>query len=494
VKVLTTLVLLFLCGCGSLYESSQEEVPLPPREFRAAWIATVENIDWPSRPGLSKEKQQAELIALLDHAVAVGLNTVVFQVRPACDAFYASEIEPWSRFLSGRSDEDPGYDPLAFAVAEAHSRGLELHAWFNPYRALPSDKEPPVSARHVAHADSPLRGAVRRYGKLSLLDPGLPEVRAHTQGVILDVVRRYDVDAVHMDDYFYPYPLELSDGTKQPFPDDASFAKYGGGLSRSDWRRRNVDTFVAELGPAVHEVEPWVKVGIAPFGIWRPRHPPAVRGFDAYEFLAADTRGWLRKGWVDYLSPQLYWGIDFPEQPFTDLLAWWEAQNTSQRHVWPGMSTRWIESKRDPTRGASEILNQIKLARTLPRTPGHCHWNLGALVEDRGGIVKALQEGPYRERALIPASPWLGDAAPAALEDVEVEARGEEVLVTWVAPKEARWVTLQTRREEGAWQLVGMRRASTATWELVDSPDALCLRALSATGVLGPPAVLRRSE
>lgn len=485
---------LSLCGCASLYEASDEAVPPPPREFRAAWIATVENIDWPSKQGLSAQAQQDELIALLDHAAAVGLNAVVFQVRPACDALYASELEPWSRFLSGRSDVDPGYDPLEFAIQEAHARGLELHAWFNPYRALPSDKEPPVSARHVAHADSPLHSAVRRYGKLSLLDPGVPEVRAHSQRVILDVVRRYDVDAVHMDDYFYPYPNKRPDGSDVPFPDDATYAAHGEGLSRSDWRRRNVDTFVAELGRAVHALEPWVRVGIAPFGIWRPKHPPSVRGFDAFEKLSADTRKWLAEGWVDYLSPQLYWGLDFPEQRYADLLAWWEAQNLSKRHVWPGIATRWIASKRDPGRKARDIVEQIRLARTLPRTAGHCHWNLSALVEDRGGVVGALAAGPYQERALVPASPWLGDAAPQPLDEVAFDAPAAEgpLTLTWASPPGARWVAIQTY-QAGAWRLAHLQRASAQRFTLPTQPEAVALTPVSATGVLGSAHVLRRA-
>jgi uncharacterized lipoprotein YddW (UPF0748 family) len=490
-------------GCAApLYEPAAEDVPEPPRESRAAWIATVFNIDWPSQPGLPVKEQQRELLALLDRAAQLHLNTVVFQVRPACDAFYESSLEPWSRFLCGASDQrpEPFYDPLEFAVAEAHARGLELHAWFNPYRAIPSHEEPPLSPRHPAHPDGLLAHATHAYGELTLLDPGLPETRAHSTAVILDVVERYDVDAVHMDDYFYPYPQEDEDGETVPFPDDETFAAHGGGLSRSDWRRSNVDTFVRELALAVHGLEPWVRVGIAPFGIWRPHHPESVRGLDAYEALSADSRRWLSEGWVDYLSPQLYWGIDFPEQPFADLLDWWEAQNTEGRHMWPGISSRWIESARDLERTALEILNQIALTRAAldESRPGHCHWNLSALVEDRGGIAGALLGGPYLERALVPPSPWLGSTPPAPLDDVAADAdEGQRgVTVSWEPPlSETRWVALQVRAGPGdPWQLEGVRPGAAGEWRLDWRPAGLALRPVSATGILGPVEVLHLRE
>jgi uncharacterized lipoprotein YddW (UPF0748 family) len=480
------------CAAGP-YVLSDEEAPAPAREFRAAWIATVHNIDWPSEPGLSVAKQQAELLALLDRAQSLNMNAVVFQIRPTCDALYASELEPWSRYLTGEIGKapEPFYDPLAFAVREAHARGLELHAWFNPYRARPGKNDPKVAAGHITDPKHPLNHALRPYGELLLLDPGLPEVRAHSTRVILDVVERYDVDAVHMDDYFYPYPDKRPDGSVVPFPDDASYAKFGQGLSRSDWRRQNVNTFVRELQAAVHAQKPWVKVGIAPFGIWRPKHPPSVEGMDAYEAISADTRRWLMEGWVDYLSPQLYWGTYFPEQGFAALATWWEAQNPKGRHMWPGVSSRWIKSKRDPKRDAGEILKQIELVReTVPDVrPGHIHWNLSALVEDRDGIVGALQEGPYRDGALVPESPWLGGETTAALESVEIRRADQGLKIEWEASPSTRWVALQVRASAGApWQLLGVRRAG-ATWALPSRPAALALRPLARNGASGPAQV-----
>lgn len=490
------------CASGSgPYLPAALEVPAPSREFRAAWIATVHNIDWPSKPGLPVAEQQAELIALLDRAAALGLNAVVFQVRPTCDALYESRIEPWSRYLTGELGKapEPRYDPLAFAVREAHARGLELHAWFNPYRARPGAKDPKSAPGHVTDPAHPLHHALRAYGELLVLDPGLPEVRAHSIGVILDVVARYEIDGVHMDDYFYPYPDKRPDGSVVPFPDDASYAKYGAGLSRSDWRRRNVDTFVRELQEAVHKKKPWLKVGIAPFGIWRPKHPPSVEGMDAYEAISADTRRWLREGWVDYLAPQLYWATYFPEQPFEDLARWWEAQNPEGRHLWPGVSSRWIKSKRDPKRDAGEILKQIELVRELTPSvrPGHIHWNLSALVvEDRDGIAGSLRAGPYAERALVPASPWLEAPTPAALTGIEFERGGRLGWLRWKPPADADWIALQTRESvDAAWRLTLLPASEGETLLAIGPwPACVALRAVGRTGTLGPLSAWRAAD
>ena len=372
------------------------EANAAPPEFRAAWVATVYNLDWPSKPGLPSGQQQAELRALLDRAAELKLNAILLQVRPACDALYASKLEPWSHFLTGKmgAPPEPYYDPLAFAVKEAHARGLQLHAWFNPFRAL-ANVVHPTSANHVSkmHAEW-----VRRYGAQLWLDPGEPEARAYAIEVMLDVVRRYDVDGVHIDDYFYPYPIKGG----VDFPDETTWRRYAGGANRGDWRRENVNRFVEALYRGIKREKPSVKFGISPFGIWRPGVPATTEAqLDAYGQLYADARKWLQEGWCDYLSPQLYWSIAPAKQSFPVLLDWWRSQSTSVRPVWPGIAVDRI----GPTRPATEIERQIELARqNTPSgtSPGHIHWSMKSLLRNRGGISDLLGRGVYREKAAVP--------------------------------------------------------------------------------------------
>ncbi len=382
------------------------------QEFRGVWVATVKNLDWPSRPGLTKEEQQGELVRLLDRAKELNFNAIVFQVRPAADAVYHSALEPWSEYLTGRMGGDPGWDPLAFAIREAHARGLELHAWFNPYRARHTDPAFPAAAQHVSVAAPHL---VRRYGDYQWMDPGEDEVRARTTAVVLDVVRRYDVDGVHFDDYFYPYPERAADGATLPFPDDAAWERYvatGGTLARDDWRRDNVDRLIRELGPAIHKIKPWVRFGVSPFGIWRPGYPPGTEGFDAFTGIYADSKKWLEEGWVDYLAPQLYWPAADPLRSFPKLLAWWLKQNAKGRHVWPGITPNRVASGRPNAFYPEEILNQVAAARELGAA-GTIHFSIKPYLEDRAALGTRLADSLYAEPALPPASPWL-DAVPPA--------------------------------------------------------------------------------
>ncbi|MDQ3199962.1 MAG: family 10 glycosylhydrolase [Verrucomicrobiota bacterium] len=365
------------------------------QEFRGAWVATVYNLDWPSRPGLSESEQKAQLRALLDRAAALKLNAILLQVRPASDALYASRTEPWSEFLTGKAGVSPGYDPLDYAISEAHSRGLELHAWINPFRAaihaggaLPSNH---VAKRHPEW--------VRRFGKQLWIDPGDPDARAYVIDVVSEIVRRYGVDGIHIDDYFYPYPLKSG----ATFPDEATWSRYGSksGMSRADWRRDNINDFVRTLYRTVKVIRPRARVGISPFGIWRPGVPPTTKaGLDAYGQLYADSRKWLAEGWCDYLAPQLYWSIKPADQSFPVLLNWWRAQSPG-KPVWPGIATERIGSKRP----AREIVDQIELTRQGTRSPGHIHWSMKALKRNQGGINRLLEAGPYAEKAEPPPRP-----------------------------------------------------------------------------------------
>lgn len=394
------------------------EPPPIAREFRGAWIASVRNIDWPSKPGLTTAQQKAELIALLDRAAALKLNAVILQVRPACDAMYDSPYEPWSEYLTGRQGQPPSpfYDPLTFACSEAHARGLELHAWFNPYRArLIDENQGPADPLHLSVAKPQL---VKKYGRQQWLDPGEPEVQDHSLKVMLDVVRRYDLDAVHMDDYFYPYREAAIgsdgkpvDGRFQPFPDDASYAKYKGGggtLGRDDWRRDNVNQFVKRLYNAIKVEKPRVKLGISPFGIWKPGYPAQIKGMNQYDAIYADAKLWLERGWVDYFAPQLYWSIENPDQSYPVLLKWWVDQNKEKRHVWPGLFTSRVRETGERSFPPRQIAYQILWTRLQPGATGHIHFSMKALQDDANGLPGQLQTDVYKAPALVPTSPWLG--------------------------------------------------------------------------------------
>jgi uncharacterized lipoprotein YddW (UPF0748 family) len=427
----------------------------PQREFRGVWVATVDNIDWPSKPGLPVEQQKSELVAIMDRAAQLKLNAVIFQVRPACDALYESKLEPWSEFLNGKMGQtpDPPYDPLAFAVEEAHKRALELHAWFNPYRAHHPAEKGEISPDHISRTHPEI---VRQYGKHLWLDPAEPAVREHSIAVVRDVVHRYDVDGVHIDDYFYPYKEKGPNGAILPFPDDGPWQKYqasGGTLSRDDWRRSQVDRFVEELYHAVKAEKPWVKVGISPFGIWRPGNPPQIKGFDSYQEIYGDSRKWIRNGWVDYLTPQLYWRIDQTAQSYPVLLKWWAEQNVRHRHIWPGNYTGRVS---DGSGGwsVSEILNQIRATREQPGATGNVHFSMKVFSADRAGLDEALTAGPYAQPALVPASPWLGGKTPGRpkLREEPDPAGGHRL--AWSLPgKDPAWQWVLRLRVGDQWKI-----------------------------------------
>ncbi len=399
-------------GCASIAPASpQAQPPETPREFRGAWIASVANIDWPSHPGLAAEAQRDEARELVQVARRTGLNALILQVRPAADALYDSRLEPWSEYLTGEQGRAPQplYDPLSFWIDEAHRAGIELHAWFNPYRARHSSARGPLAASHVANTHP---GSVRPYGDMLWLDPGDPLAAELALAAILDVVRRYDVDGVHVDDYFYPYPVKGPAGEDVPFPDDESWSRYAGPLTRAQWRRANVDAFIERLYAQVRAESPHVRVGISPFGIGRPdRRPAGVAGFSQYDAIFADVERWLESGWMDYLAPQLYWKTDTPGQPFVPLLQYWQAQNTKGRHVWPGLFTSRIEASGESWK-PEDITGQIDLARACD-AGGHIHFSMTALAQDRRGIAERLR-ALYATPALVPAAPWLARAKPPA--------------------------------------------------------------------------------
>ncbi|NNC90277.1 MAG: family 10 glycosylhydrolase [Akkermansiaceae bacterium] len=465
-----------LAGWGQVYSPVREKVPMVPREFRGAWVACVYNIDWPSRKGLSAGAQQAELRRILDKMASLRMNAIIFQVRPHADAVYKSSHEPWSPWLTGSMGRSPGYDPLAYCIKEAHARGIEVHAWFNPFRALPNASMP-VSSNHITRTHPSL---IRRFKNYKWMDISQSYAHKRALSVILDVVKRYDVDGVHIDDYFYPYPDVGKDGRpKQVFPDGKSPAQ----------RRGYVDGFVRSMYSSVKRTKPWVRVGISPFGIWKPGVPGGTEArISAYDHLAADSRKWLSNGWCDYLSPQLYWRINGP-QSFSKLLSWWRSQGS--RPVWPGIATSRISSKDDPGRPASEILNQVELSRRIGRNwVGHVHWSAKALMNNRGGVSTGLAKSAYREPALVPPMPWLSRSAPPAPQ-AAASAGANGTSVKWNRVREGAKYTVQARYGR-SWTLSQVTGAGATGVTLPGAPDAIAVRAIDRFGTESSAVVLGR--
>jgi len=469
-------------ACAFSILSQDAKAPAIPREFRAAWVATVDNIDWPSSRTLTTDQQKAEMIRILDTAVALKLNAIVLQVRPSCDALYPSKLEPWSEYLTGLQGRapSPNYDPLAFAVAEAHARGLELHCWFNPYRANHPAQKGPLAKNHIKNQNPDI---VKQYGRYLWLDPGEPETQKHSLAVIRDVVHRYDIDGVHMDDYFYPYPEK-----GQEFPDDSSYKDYtdgGGKLNRNDWRRHNVDDFIENTYKMIKAEKKWVKFGISPFGIYRPGYPSSIKaGVDQYAELYADCKKWLNLGWCDYLSPQLYWPIAQKAQSFPVLLDWWISENTKKRHIWPGLYTSRLGSEEGKTWNLNEILDEIKLTRDRPGSTGTVHFSMKVFLDNRQNVNNVLGDGLYRHRALVPASPWLGSDAPES-PDVKVrKTRDGKWTVDMKAGDRVPVRFFAVRVKAGRWlePRITSNRSITLALDPNMTPEAVSVTAIDRVG------------
>jgi uncharacterized lipoprotein YddW (UPF0748 family) len=473
---------------AAAYVSSSVVPPPPQREMRAVWVASVGNLDWPSTNAvLNVARQRAELLAILDRAVRLKLNTIILQVRPACDALYNSSIEPWSEYLTGTMGKrpEPLYDPLAFAVEEAHRRGLELHAWFNPFRARDITARSPISANHISqtHPDW-----VHPYGKYLWLDPGEQAVQEYTLSVVLEVVKKYDIDGVHFDDYFYPY-LEKAGGQDQVFPDNSSWTQYGAesGLSRDDWRRDNVNRFVQSTYQSIKALKPWVKFGISPFGIWRPQNPPSIKGKDAYAEIYADSRKWLMNGWVDYFAPQLYWRIDDTDHSFSTLLKWWEQQNGRSRLLCPGLKTTDFVAQQK----SEEILNQIRLARKEPGANGHIHFRMSTLMHD-SALGNGLERQLYNQPALVPACAWLSRAVPEKPR-LSVSGSGGQLAAGWEPAKPGEvWLWVLQTRVGKTWTTDVLPGAKRSYAFGRNSPDVVALTAINHFGNASRPLVIER--
>lgn len=422
-------------------EGLKVDLPAVNREFRAAWVATVANINWPSKRNLSTEQQKKEAIALLDLLKDNNFNAVIFQVRPSADAMYKSSLEPWSIFLNGEIGKAPSpyYDPLEFWVEEAHKRGLELHVWLNPYRAHHSNGGQVTDQSMVRKASDYV---VRLKNGMYWFDPSDQRTQDHAAAVVNEIVKNYDIDGVHFDDYFYPY-ANYNGGAD--FPDDKTWKKYraeGGQLSRADWRRYNVNRFIERVYTEIKDEKNHVKFGLSPFGIWKPGYPAGISGSSQYDELYADAKLWWNKGWVDYFTPQLYWPINPPKQSFTALLKWWQSENTHNRHLWPGLNTVEVRATDKPT----EIVNQIEATRELvPNSPGAVHWSIAGLTKNPAMLDK-IKTSAYNEQALVPRSQWL-KANPLLQPSLLLTTEKNDVYAKWLhkQPDQVRQWILYTR-------------------------------------------------
>jgi uncharacterized lipoprotein YddW (UPF0748 family) len=438
------------------------------REFRGVWVASVANIDWPSKPNLPVAQQKFELLAILSRMEELNLNALVLQIRPNGDAFYASQIEPWSGWLTGAQGVPPNpyYDPLQYAIEECHKRNIELHAWFNPYRARLARQDSPFSPNHMAVVYPQY---AYRYGDLVWMDPGVKEVQDRTYNVIMDVVQRYDIDGVHLDDYFYPYPVSGID-----FPDSNTYAAYrasGGTLSLSNWRRQNVDLMIQRIADGIKATKPYVKFGISPFGIYRPGKAPGIVGLDQYESLYADVKLWMEQGWVDYLAPQLYWRIDPPQQSYPVLLNWWLRNNPQQRHIYAGNYL----SQLDNGWPISEFERQVEISRQNSQylSLGNIFFSMKIFRDNRQGVNDIFKSGLYSKPALVPPMTWLDNEPPQAPTDVIVSYD----TVSWspsLSEDIRSWTVYQ--QQGNSWELLNILNAETTTVRL--QPGTYAIKAV----------------
>ena len=425
-KLILLLALFLATGVGA---QMQQQSPYPKREFRGAWIQAVNG----QFRGIPTEKLKQTLIDQLNSLQGAGINAIIFQVRPEADALYASQLEPWSRFLTGVQGQAPSpyWDPMQFMIDECHKRGMEFHAWINPYRVKTSLKSE-LSPNHLYNIHPEW---FVTYNNQLFFDPALPESRRHICMVVADIVSRYDVDAIHMDDYFYPYPAKGMD-----FPDDASFARYGGGFTnRADWRRSNVNILIQKIHETIRGLKPWVKFGISPFGIYRnEKNDPLgskTNGLQNYDDLYADVLLWARNGWVDYNIPQIYWQIGHPAADYETLVKWW-AKNTENRPLFIGQSVMNTIQNADPKNPSmNQLPRKMALERAYQTIGGSCQWPASAVVENAGKYRDALVQEYHKYPALVPVFDFMDDKAPGKVRKVKKVWTEDGYMLFWTPPK-----------------------------------------------------------
>lgn len=422
-------VFFLLLMAGGVFAQVQTGSAYPKREFRAAWIQSVNG----QFRGMPTEKLKQNLIGQLNSLQKAGINAIIFQVRPEADALYASRLEPWSRFLTGVQGKapEPYWDPMQFMIDECHKRGMEFHAWINPYRTKTTLKSE-LAPNHVYNIHPEW---FVTYGDQLYFDPALPESRRHICMVVSDIVSRYDVDAIHMDDYFYPYPIKGKD-----FPDDASFARFGGGFSnKGDWRRSNVNVLIKKLHETIREIKPWVKFGVSPFGIYRNESSDPLgsktKGLQNYDDLYADVLLWAREGWIDYNIPQIYWHIGHPVADYETLVKWW-ARNTENRPLFIGQSVMNTVQNADPKNPSiNQLPRKMALQRAYQTIGGSCQWPASAVVENAGKYRDALIAEYHKYPALPLVFDFMDNEAPANVRKMKPVWTEDGYILFWTAPK-----------------------------------------------------------
>ena len=422
-------VFFLLLMAGGVFAQVQTGSAYPKREFRAAWIQSVNG----QFRGMPTEKLKQNLIGQLNSLQKAGINAIIFQVRPEADALYASRLEPWSRFLTGVQGKapEPYWDPMQFMIDECHKRGMEFHAWINPYRTKTTLKSE-LAPNHVYNIHPEW---FVTYGDQLYFDPALPESRRHICMVVSGIVSRYDVDAIHMDDYFYPYPIKGKD-----FPDDASFARFGGGFSnKGDWRRSNVNVLIKKLHETIREIKPWVKFGVSPFGIYRNESSDPLgsktKGLQNYDDLYADVLLWAREGWIDYNIPQIYWHIGHPVADYETLVKWW-ARNTENRPLFIGQSVMNTVQNADPKNPSiNQLPRKMALQRAYQTIGGSCQWPASAVVENAGKYRDALIAEYHKYPALPPVFDFMDNEAPANVRKMKPVWTEDGYILFWTAPK-----------------------------------------------------------
>ncbi|MDO9633874.1 MAG: family 10 glycosylhydrolase [Paludibacter sp.] len=413
-----------------LTQIAQSQTQHKKREMRAVWIATVENIDWPSKRHSARE-QQEEMRKMLDDLEKNNINTIVFQARPTADALYLSTLEPWSKYLTGVQGKqpEPYYDPLQFIIEEAHKRFMEVHVWLNPYRVLNGGGLNSLSKNHIYHTQ---KNIIVEYGGKYYFDPGLDETRQFLNNVVKDIVERYDIDAIHMDDYFYPYPVRGKE-----FPDQESFKKYPRSYTnKADWRRNNVDMVIAELQQTIKSTKPWVDFGISPFGVWRndnvdPTGSATRAGIQNYDDLYADILKWLREGTIDYVVPQLYWEIGKKVADYEVLLKWW-SKNSYNKNLYIGLFASALEIKKEPEwKKPNEIARQMRINQSYPEVEGVMFFSAKPFLKNLQGLNDSIQTNFYKYKALCPENKNVMGMLAVQPENIRILKDHKDAILMW---------------------------------------------------------------